>query len=92
MKYDNNNTKNNGIKMFSNMDHDITAEIMLSSFPDENNNNKEGQLMFNDGLHVILNQGDMVIYSNLTEHNINKISSENTVLYKIIIHMKINKD
>jgi hypothetical protein len=92
MKYDNNNTKNNGIKMFSNMDHDITAEIMLSLPDQNNNNNKEGQLMFNDGLHVILNQGDMVIYSNLTEHNINKISSENTVLYKIIIHMKINKD
>ena len=90
VKYDNNNTKKNGIKMYSNTDHDITAEIMLSLL--EHGNNKEGQLMFNDGLHVILNQGDMVIYSNLTEHNIKKISSENTVLYKIIIHMKINKD
>ena len=81
--------------MYSNTDHHITSEIMLSSFPDENNNNsnsKEGQLMFNDGLSVILNQGDMIIYSNLTEHNINKISNENTVLYRIIIHMKIKKD
>jgi hypothetical protein len=92
VKYDNNNTKKNGIKMYSNTDHDITAEIMLSLLEHGNNNSREGQLMFNDGLHVILNQGDMVIYSNLTQHNINKISSENTVLYKIIIHMKINKD
>jgi hypothetical protein len=92
MKYDNNNTKNNRIKMYSNTDHDITAEIMLSLLEHGNNNSREGQLMFNDGLHVILNQGDMVLYSNLTQHNINKISSENTVLYKIIIHMKINKD
>jgi hypothetical protein len=92
MKYDNNNTKNNRIKMYSKIDHDITSEIMLSSFPDENNNSKEGQLMFDDGLHVILNQGDMVLYSNLTQHNINKISSENTILFKIVIHMKINKD
>ena len=65
---------------------------MLSLLEHGNNNSREGQLMFNDGLHVILNQGDMVLYSNLTQHNINKISSENTVLYKIIIHMKINKD
>ena len=95
VKYDKNNTKKNAIKMYSNTDHHITSEIMLSSFPDENNNNsnsKEGQLMFNDGLSVILNQGDMIIYSNLTEHNINKISNENTVLYRIIIHMKIKKD
>ena len=92
MKYDNNNTKKNRIKMYSNTDHDITAEIMLSLLEHGNNNNKEGQLMFNDGLHVILNQGDMVIYSNLTEHNINNISSENSVFYKIIIHMKIKKD
>jgi len=90
VKYDNNTTKNNGLKMYSNTNHHITAEIMLSSL--ENNNNKEGQLMFDDGLTVILNQGDMVIYSNLVAHSIQKIFSENTILYKIIIHMKINKD
>jgi hypothetical protein len=92
-KYDNNTTNNNGLKMYSkNTNHHITAEIMLSTIPDENNNNKDGQLMFEDGLSVILNQGDMVIYSNLTTNSIQKISSENTVLYKIIIHMKINND
>jgi hypothetical protein len=91
-KYDNNNTMNNGLKMYSNKDDHITIEIMLSSLEDENNNSKEGQLMFEDGLSVILNQGDMVIYSNFTTNSIQKISSENTVLYKIIIHMKINND
>jgi hypothetical protein len=92
VKYDKNNTINNGLKMFSNTCHHITAEIMLSSLPDENNNSKEGQLMFKDGLSVILNQGDMVIYSNVTTNSIQKISSENTILFKIIIHMKINND
>ena len=93
VKYDKNNTINNGLKMYSNnTKHHITTEIMLSTIPDENNNSKEGQLMFEDGLSVILNQGDMVIYSNLTTNSIQKISSENTVLYKIIIHMKINND
>jgi hypothetical protein len=92
-KYDNNTTNNNGLKMYSkNTNHHITIEIMLSSLEDENNNSKEGQLMFEDGLSVILNQGDMVIYSNFTTNSIQKISSENTVLYKIIIHMKINND
>jgi len=92
-KYDNNTTNNNGLKMYSkNTNHHITIEIMLSSLEDENNNSKEGQLMFEDGLSVILNQGDMVIYSNLTTNSIQKISSENTVLYKIIIHMKIKND
>jgi len=92
-KYDNNTTNNNGLKMYSkNTNHHITTEIMLSTIPDENNTSKEGQLMFDDGLIVILNQGDMVIYSNLTTNSIQKISSENTVLYKIIIHMKINND
>jgi hypothetical protein len=93
VEYDNNNTMNNGLKMYSNKDDHITAEIMLSTLANENNNNnKDGQLMFEDGLSVILNQGDMVIYSNLIAHSIQKISSENTVLYKIIIHMKINND
>lgn len=92
VKYDKNNTINNGLKMFSNTCHHITTEIMLSIIPDENNTSKEGQLMFEDGLIVILNQGDMVIYSNLTTNSIQKISSENTVLYKIIIHMKIKND
>uniref|UniRef100_A0A6C0HAL0 Uncharacterized protein n=1 Tax=viral metagenome TaxID=1070528 RepID=A0A6C0HAL0_9ZZZZ len=91
VKYDKNNTKNNRIKMYSNTHHDITSEIMLS-LPDENNNTKEGQLMFDDGLDVILNKGDMIIYSNFHGYSVNKIFSENTVLYKIIIHMKIKND
>lgn len=91
VKYDKNNTINNGLKMLSYTNHHITAEIMLSLL-DENNNNNEGQLIFNDGLNVTLNEGDMVIYSNLISHSVNKISSEDTILYKIIIHMKINKD
>jgi len=91
VKYDKNNTKNNRIKMYSNTHHDITSEIMLS-LPDENNNTKEGQLMFDDGLDVILNKGDMIIYSNFHGYSVNKIFSENTVLYKIIIHMKIKNE
>jgi hypothetical protein len=93
-KYDNNTTNNNGLKMYSNnnnTNHHITTEIMLSSLEDENNS-KEGQLMFEDGLSVILNQGDMVIYSNMNAYSVQKISSENTILYKIIIHMKIKKN
>jgi len=96
VKYDKNNTNNNGLKMYSNTGHHITAEIMLSSLTDiqqnNNNNNKEGQLMFDDGLNVILNQGDMAIYSNLIAYSVNKISTDNTILHKIIIHMKINND
>jgi len=89
VKYDKYNTKNNGLKMYSNTDDHVTAEIMLSSL--EQLNNKEGQLMFDDGLSVIINQGDMLIYSNQIAYNINKFSSENTtILFKIIIHMKIN--
>ncbi len=91
VKYDKNNTINNGLKMFSKTGHYITTEIMISTIPDENNN-KEGQLMFDDGLSVILNQGDMVIYSNQIAYNINKISSENIIIYKIRIHMKIKND
>ena len=91
-KYDNNTTNNNGLKMYSNnTNHHITTEIMLSSLEDENNS-KEGQLLFDDGLSVILNQGDMVIYSNMNAYSVQKISSENTILYKIIIHMKIKKN
>lgn len=94
VKYDRNTTKNNGLKMYSNTGHHITAEIMLSSLTDieENNNNKEGQLIFEDGLSMILNQGDMAIYSNQNAYSIQKISTENTILHKIIIRMKLNKD
>jgi len=96
VKYDKNNTLNNGLKMYLNPGHHITAEIMLSSLTDieqnNNNNNKEGQLIFDDGLSLILNQGDMAIYSNSIAYSVNKISTENTILHKIIIHMKINND
>lgn len=87
-KYDKNAFDDNLI-MKSDINHHISCEIMIHKNDDKNNN--ECQLMFDDGLSVILNQGDMVIYSNLISHNINKISNQNISVYKIIIHMKINE-
>uniref|UniRef100_A0A6C0CV51 Uncharacterized protein n=1 Tax=viral metagenome TaxID=1070528 RepID=A0A6C0CV51_9ZZZZ len=91
VQYNKNNTKNNGLKIYSSNTNDITVEIMLSLL--DENSVKEGQLIFNDGLNTILNQGDMVIYSNMVECSVNKIlSSDTKIIYKIIIHMKINTD
>jgi hypothetical protein len=88
-KYEKNAFHDNLI-MKADINHDISCEIMMSK--NDDNNNNEGQLLFDDGLDVILNQGDMVIYSNLISHNISEISNQNISVYKIIIHMKINED
>jgi len=85
-KYDKYTT--NETSMYSDNNRNITVEIMLSKLP-EYKNNQEGLLIFDDGLGTYLNQGDMVIYSNLINHCITKILLENYVLYKMTIYMRV---
>jgi len=85
----NNMTMVNNLKMVTHKNQYISVEIMINK---NVKNNKQGHLMFEDGLSMIQEQGDMVIYSNEIGHCVKKITSADIIVYKIIIHMKINED
>lgn len=78
-KYDKETT--NELDMYSVNDRNITVELMLSK-----NQNKH-RVLFADELNTILEEGDLLIYSNVINHSISPIEDD-SIYYKIVLYIK----
>ena len=78
-KYDKETT--NELDMYSVNERNITVELMLSK-----NQNKH-RVLFADELNTILEEGDLLIYSNVINHSISPIEDD-SIYYKIVLYIK----
>jgi hypothetical protein len=78
-KYDKQTT--NEFDMYSVNYRNITVELMLSK-----NQNKH-RVLFADELNTILEEGDLLIYSNVINHSISPIEDD-SIYYKIVLYIR----
>lgn len=78
-KYDKYST--NQLEMYSVNDRNITVEIML------NKNQNKHRVLFADELNTILEEGDLLIYSNVINHSISPIEDD-SIYYKIVLYIR----
>jgi hypothetical protein len=78
-KYDKYST--NQLEMYSVNERNITVEIML------NKNRNKHRVLFADELNTILEEGDLLIYSNVINHSISPIEDD-SIYYKIVLYIR----